>query len=120
MKLHPIDRVLAMLDGVHLGRIVLAHGRDLERLRNRFALDDERVIAHDLHRRRQTREDTSSIMADLRRLAMHDAFRAHHFAAVRFADRLMSETDTERWNATPPATNCVDGDAGLFRRAGSG
>ena len=71
----------------------------------RLALDDQRVVAHDLHRRRQPGEDAGSVVADLRRLAVHDPVGAHDVSAVRLADRLVSEADAERRDRRAPAAN---------------
>src|SRR5689334_19676028 len=59
-------------------------------------------------------------MAHLRGLAVHYPLCANDFAAIRLADRLMPEANAEDGDAAAPAADRVDGDAGFFRRAGSG
>src|SRR5215216_5588545 len=50
---------------------------------------------------------------------MHDTFGAHHFPAVRLADRLMPETDAENGDATTPSADRLDGYASFLGRAGT-
>ena len=116
----PYTGMLAVLHAVHLARIVLRDGDDLEASGIVLALDDQRVVAHDFHRRRQAGEHAGSVVADLRRLAVHDAIGADDVAAVRFADRLMAEADAEDRDRASPAADDVDGDAGFLRRARPG
>ena len=57
---------------------------------------DQRVIASRGHRRIEASKNCSPIVLDLTRLAVHQVFRAHHFAAKSRANRLMSQADAQQ------------------------
>ena len=87
------------------GCVAMLHGHDFAFVAGRAitrstagsesARDDERVIARDAERRRQTGEDARAIVRDERRSAVHAAGRRARFAAVRRADALMAQAHAE-------------------------
>src|SRR4051812_20685767 len=116
VELHTPYRMVAMLDGVNLGWVVLGAGNDLELFRQRVRLYNQRVVAHHFERARHTVEDSGSVVGHAGGFSMHQFPRAHDLSAVGFADRLMAETNSEDWNGASPAPNCRDGDS-RFRRS---
>ena len=76
-------------------RAVFQLGGDGEASGQRFALDDERVVAAYCRFLRQSCVKALPVVADGRRLAVHDLLGTHDAAAEDFADRLMTEADAE-------------------------
>ena len=64
MELHSVNRMFAMAYSVNLFGIVYRAGDDLQRRWQGAALDDERVIAHDLQRGWQSAEDAIAVVRD--------------------------------------------------------
>src|ERR1043165_1721685 len=113
MELHPLDRQAAMAQPHDLA--VLGFGGDGEALRQRCALDDQRVITRSHETNRYFFEDPFSVVTDARRLAVHDPAGADHLSAERLADRLVAEADAE--NRRTDRGDGFQADARLVRRA---
>src|SRR5580658_9799526 len=79
-------------------RAVIGFGRDFQGARQRFALDDQRMIARGDERLRQVVKYGLAIVLDFAGLAMHQLSRANHTAAKRRADGLMAKANTENRN----------------------
>ena len=86
--------------------------------RQRFLSHDQGVITGAGKRRRQSRENALAIMLHFARLAMHQALRAHHFAAKGFADGLMSQAYTEDRGLARHVTDQRNQDPRFARRTG--
>src|SRR3954447_18708632 len=93
MELDSLDRELAMAQSHH--ESVLGLSGDLEYVRNRRTLHDERVIARRRERIGETREHADAIVSNLRGLAVHHVRRADDGAAVKLADALQAEAYAE-------------------------
>src|SRR5262249_43823773 len=118
MELHALDVELAMAKPHDLAfRGPRAH---LEARRERRALDEQRVIACRLERRGEAFEDAASVVLDWRRLAVHEALRAHDTPAERLPHRLMSEADAEDRDGPRNRLNGFERDPRLVRRARTG
>lgn len=76
-------------------RAVVGLGSDLEDVWQALSLDHERVISRCLQRVRQACEHSSGVVANERRLAVHDLGRPHDLAAVDLTYALMTEADTQ-------------------------
>ena len=117
MELHAIDRIVAMLEA-HDDSI-LGLGGDLQMIRQRFSVDDQRVITGRDERIRQSLEDPLAIVLDERCLAMHQLRSADHISAEGIANRLMSETHAQHRNLAGHMLDDPDRNPGLARRAWS-
>ena len=91
--------------------------RDLEAVWKRHAVDDQGVIAADLHVLRQARIEAAAIVADGRYLAVDDLRGPHDLAAEHLADGLMAEADAEDWHLAAERPDEVLADASVFRHA---
>src|SRR5688572_3221600 len=81
MELDAEDRQLAVRDRHH--RAILALRVDLELLRQRGALDNERVIARSAHLIGAAGEEPLAAMPHRRNLAVHRHVTAHHVRPER-------------------------------------
>ena len=61
MELDAVNRMLAVLHGMHFEWIILRNGDDFQ-LPAAGPSDDQRVISHDFHRRRQAGEYAGSVV----------------------------------------------------------
>ena len=66
--------------------------------RQRFSLDDQRVVARGLKILRQAAKDRFAVVMNFAGLAVHHLRRANHAAAKRRADRLMPQANAENRN----------------------
>src|SRR4051794_32592035 len=89
MELHAVDIAAPVLEA-HDGA-VFRLGGDLETVRQTVAIDDQRMVTGRCKRRRNVCEYSFSLMADRRKLAVHENRGAHHIASKSLADRLMAE-----------------------------
>src|SRR5262249_49105010 len=96
MELDSEKRPRAMADGHD--HAVLGLGIDAKKNRRRRAIDNQRVIARRLHRRRASFEQSLAAMPHRRDLAVHRRGAAHDARAERLAERLMTEADAEQRN----------------------
>ena len=113
MELHTIGRILFMFE-----RHDLAFGclrSDLKLGWDGF-VNDERVITHGFERRRDVFEDTLSVVSDGRRLAVHEARSAVHFAAVDGTEALMPEADSQHGDFAREVFDRFGRDAAIFER----
>lgn len=115
MELNADDAMLTMLDRHDL--TVGRPGADAETIRDRGAIDHERVIARYMDRRGEAGEHARAVVIDRRRAPVLRSARAHNRRAVRRAYTLMTETHTEDRNRRTEATHELCRDAGLSRRA---
>ena len=65
---------------------------------------------------RQAREESSTIVKNLRRLAVNWLIVSLDCHAVRITDRLMTEADTKNWNLAAKKTDEICTDAAFFGR----
>ncbi|OKO83790.1 hypothetical protein AC628_01420 [Bradyrhizobium sp. NAS96.2] len=99
MKLYAIGWVIAMGEGHDLGFVGVR--RYLEMLTGCFIqLDNERMVATDAKWRREFAEQPTAVMHDVGGPAMHRTTSAHDAPAEDAAYTLVSETNTENWDAT--------------------
>ncbi len=101
MKLNAVHRKFAMPDPHDLS--VVASGGNLEAIRERFGTQAQRVVAADLERRGQAREDRFAVMRQLTCLAVQTGA-SDHFGAEALADRLMAQAnaqDRHAWGKLP-------------------
>ena len=97
MELHALDRERAM---AHAHDLAVGGARDDGQHRGaRGGLDHERVIARRLEGPGEAAEDALPFVLDRRRLAVHQAARAHDAPAEGVADRLVAEADAEERDA---------------------
>ena len=117
MELDAEDRMLAMAQR-HDEMIVAAFGGDLERGRERRAVDHQRVVARGHEGIGEAGEQAAPVVVDHGGLAVHQARRADHVAAEHLADRLMAQTDAEQRRLSfGRRADKVHADAGLVRGA---
>ena len=90
VKLHALD-IQRLVAHTHNFAVIRPRGH-FEAIRQRFALNHQRVITRRLKARRQTAEHTAAVMANLGRLAVHHLFGVNDFAAERLPDRLVVQT----------------------------
>ncbi len=57
---------------------------------------------------------------DQRQFAMNRRIKTLDAPAKGSGKRLMAETDAKHWNPAPGSADEINGDAGIFRRAGTG
>src|SRR5689334_19020850 len=98
----------------------IAPRRDLELGRERFALDDERVIPAAQRRGGNPFEEAGARVMDRRCLAVHDLAAPNDAASEGVPDRLMAETDTEDRHDAFHRVDRVERDTGFERRARPG
>jgi hypothetical protein len=120
MELNAVDGMLPVAERMNLSRVICRTGDDFEARGERARFHDEGMIPHDFERRRKTRKEASSRVRDVRRLAVHNAFRADYASPVRLADRLMPQAHAQGGDRAPPAADRVDRDPGFTRRARPG
>ena len=73
--------------------LVFCPGRDLERLRQRFFFDEQRMITCGDERVRDAFKERILVVIDLGSFAVHDVRRADDFSAKYMADRLVTQAD---------------------------
>src|SRR5258708_34759976 len=97
MELHALDRIAAVTqahDGP--GAVFFRRpGADFQFGGENFLFDDERMVARGGHGHRKTLKDGSDVVHDGASLAVHEMSGANDPAAKGFADRLMSEANSE-------------------------
>src|ERR1044072_4597206 len=118
MKLHTLSLQFAMAQAHD--DAVARFRRNFQTIRQRLALDNQRMIASSLERRRKLTEDRLAVVTNLRRLAMHPFGRAHHAPAKHLPNRLVSQTHAENWQAFREVAYQVWRDAGILRPSGPG
>ena len=118
MELDAFDAEFAVAEA-HDGAIG-SLGGNFERTRERFALDDQRVIARGLKILREAAKDRFAIVVNFAGFPVHDFWRANYAAAKCGANCLVAEANTENWNFPREALDERNTDAGFFRRAGAG
>src|SRR5690349_3599069 len=109
-----------MPNAMDLIRVVPGARNHLKRVWKRVSFHDERVIAHNLHWRRQTGEHPVPVVLHLGSLPVHDAFGADDASPICLANRLVTKADAEGGNAAPPTPNGLDGYSRLRRSARAG
>src|SRR5579863_2012839 len=82
-----------------------------------FLFDNQRVVASSRHGHRKSLKDSPVVMKDGAGLAVHEVRRPNHMTAKCFADRLMSQADTEQRGLAGKVADQFDADAGFVRRA---
>ena len=120
MELHSLDRITAVTQA-HDGAAAVffgGPGADFQFGGQIFFLDDERMIARGRHGHGKALEDGSVVVHDCAGLAMHEMSGANHASAEGFADRLMSEADSEHWDFSCEVADELDADACFMGRAG--
>ncbi len=116
VELYAVNRIARVLHG-HDEAIVRVRGGD-KAVRERFRLDDKRVIARRLELRRQTGEKSDTLVMDGGELTVHHLRRADDAAAVSLADGLMPETHAEQRHAhLAVRSHKIEADARLIRVA---
>lgn len=118
MELDAFDAEFAVAQP-HDGAIC-GFGRNFERPRKRFALDNQRVIARGLKILGEAAKDRLAIVVNFAGFSMHDFWRADHAAAKCGANSLVAETNPENRNLSCKVFNEGNADAGFFRGAGAG
>src|SRR5688572_11944753 len=99
---------------------VLGPGGDLQVGRYRLRQDHQRVVPRGRERIGQAGEDALTVVADLRRLAVHLRLRARHRATKRLADRLVTQTDAQDGRVSAQAVDDLQRDPGLVGGPGAG
>src|SRR5215831_13396377 len=115
MKLHALHGEAPVAEPHDLA-VLRARG-DLQLSGEALFQDHEGVIAGRLEVLRQRGEDTVAVVTDVRRLAVHLLLRSRHRAPEGLADGLVTEAHAENGDAGVEATDEVEGDAGVVRRA---
>ena len=115
VELHALDGVLPMSDTHHLAGVRL--GGDLQAVRHRLALDDQRVVATRLERAGQAGEDPLAVVVDHGGLAVHQPAGAHHLAPERFADGLVAQAHAQDRDAPGEVPDHLHREAGFLGRA---
>src|SRR5271167_930322 len=103
MELHTFYLHLLMTD-TH-DEPVRGAGRDFQAVRQRRALDDQRVVARGRKGIGEPRKDGLAIMGYKAGLAVHDLRRSYHPASERLADRLVPEAHAQDRYATRKRLN---------------
>src|SRR5262245_16090533 len=94
MELHAMHRQRAMLH--RHDQPVIGLGGDMQAVRQRRAVDDQRVIAGGLEGLGRALEHALAGVGDHRQLAVHELGRPLDVAAKGLADRLVTEADAEQ------------------------
>ena len=94
-------------------------GTNFEILGERITLDDQRVVAGGREILGEILENRFPVVVDLAGLAVHQVGGPQNLAAKRFADCLVSQTDTENRRFAGHFLDQGHGDAGFLRRAWS-
>src|SRR5262245_20489492 len=116
MELHAMDRQRAMLHR-HDHPVVGFRG-DVQTVRQRRAVDDQRMVAGGLEGLRRSLEDALAGVGDHRQLAVHELRRPLDQAAKGLADRLVPEADAEqRHLGVARRLDEIEADPRLVRRA---
>jgi len=118
MELHAFDGERPVAQAHDLA--VLGPGGDLEAVRQRVALDGERVVTRAGEWIRQAGKDAAIAVCYLRDLAVHQALGVHDAPAKSFADRLMAEADAEQRNLARERADRRRRNPGLRRRSRPG
>src|SRR5690606_16746183 len=97
MELNSPYRVRSMTDRLDLGLVtfLVSMGDDLQLIGEAVVIPVERMVTSYGQRGRQSIENTSPAMSNLRRLAVHQSACANNAASVGRSDCLMPEADTE-------------------------
>src|ERR1700746_1699895 len=118
MKLHSLDAQLAM-PKAH-DRSVIRLGRNFQLARQRFPLDDQRMVACGLKFLRQASKNRFAIVIDAARFAVHQFARSNHSPPKRRPDRLMAQANTENRNFAREALNQWNADCRFLWRVRTG
>ncbi|MNN56461.1 hypothetical protein D3C81_1713950 [compost metagenome] len=118
VELHTLD-VKVLVAYAHDFAVIGPCG-DFQAIRQRCALDCQRVITDHCIWRWQILEHADAGMRDLRSLAVHDLLRTHHLAAECRAYCLMSEADAEDRQLACKLLQDRNRHAGFMRRARTG
>jgi len=107
MKLHPVDRQLAMTQAHDL--LFCRLGGDLEAIGQRLAFYNQRMVARRFEGIRQPREHPFAVVLDRRGLSMHEPRCADDVAPKHLPDALVAEADAEqrRFFAEPAVTSLL-------------
>src|SRR5205807_7539160 len=116
VKLQPGHGVARVPDGHD--RPVLGAGRDAQLGGEPRAGDDERVVARRLERVREAGEQTTPVVADAGRLAVHRTPGAHDAGTVRGADALVPQAYAEDGDRRPEPPHDVRRNPRFARRTG--
>src|SRR6266567_6195738 len=119
MELHSLD-LMEPVAQTHDGASAVffgGPGADFQLCRQILFLNDQRMVARGCHRHRETLKDGSVVVNDRTGLAVHEMRRSNHVAAEGFADGLVSQANTEKWNFACKVADQIDADAGLTRCA---
>jgi len=95
-------------------------GGDLERLRQRVAFDEKRVITGGRERVGHAFKQIAAIVINRRSLAVHETLGTHHFAAENVAHALVAEANPEGGRGRAEGLDDVVGQSGFARRTGTG
>src|SRR5918993_1083511 len=114
VELHPVNRAGAMAQS-HDDPLLARAGRDFELLGQPLFRDDQGVIPAGGERFTDAAEDTTAIVLDDRRLAVHRDRRTHHAAAEGCPNRLVPETHPEHGDFVAQPANHVEGEPRMFR-----
>jgi len=115
VELHAFDFVAAVTEG-HDDAVV-GLGGDRELARERFALNDQRMVARGGEGIRQLAENILAVVMDLARFAVEEFRGADDFAAERSANGLVAEAHTKDGKFSGEALDQLHGNARLLRRA---
>jgi hypothetical protein len=99
---------------------VLGFGGDVQHARERFALDDEGVVAGGGEGVGEVAEDTLAVMIDRAGFAVEEFGGADDLRTEGRADGLMAQADAENGQLARQPLDQGDGDASQLRGAGAG
>src|ERR1700723_2621838 len=99
---------------------VVGFGGNFECARQRFSIDDERVIARGNERLRQAAEYCFAVMLNFAGLSVHYFFGTHHAASKRSANGLVAEANTENRYFPCETLNNRDANSGFLWCAWTG
>src|ERR1700752_40467 len=97
-------------------RAIVRLGGDLEFARQRFPLDDQRVIARSLEFLRQAAKNRFAVMFDAAPFAVHQFARSNHSPAKRRTNCLMAQAHAKNWNFAREALDQRDADSRFLWR----
>src|SRR6185369_5149100 len=118
MKLHTLDFQLAMSQPHD--DVIRSTRRDFKTRRQRFPLDNERMITARQKAVINSSKDRLPVMMNWRRLPMHQLRRTNHFTAKRLPDCLMTQTHTKKRNLSGKSRDDVERNTSIVRRARTG